>query len=378
MELASTGTSHRWVHTGFAQQLIFGDNVVDELGRFLRDAGMRRALLVSTAGRLESPDGKRLIAAAGDRIASTFADVSSHVPAPAVQAALRQVRRDAVDGIVSFGGGSCADLAKAVGFFHEQEQGVPGARYTDRPALPHVAVPTTYSGAELTPFFGMTDPQTRRKQGAGGPTCAPIAVFYDPTLTLSTPAKVSAETGMNALAHCVEILWSRTASPEAMAIAEAGIRIITSALPEVVAAPENLATRSSMLEGAALAGRCLQNGSMGVHHGLCQLLGGRTGVSHGLANAVVLPHAVRFNTPEVPEAISRLRQAMGLGADADAALAIERLVETLGLPTRLLDCGVTPDDLDSVARQSQGNGNIAANPRPVSEADARSILEDAY
>jgi len=372
------GQSRPWVHTGFAQQLIFGDHVVEQLGSFLRDAGIRRALLVSTAGRLASPDGQRLIGAAGDRIASTFADVSSHVPAPAVQAALRQVRRDAVDGVVSFGGGSCADLGKAVCFFHEQEQGIPGARYTDRPALPHVAVPTTYSGAELTPFFGMTDPQTRRKQGAGGPTCAPIAVFYDPTLTLSTPANVSAETGMNALAHCVEILWSRTATPEAVAIAEAGIRIIVSALPEVVARPDNLLARGRMLEAAALAGRCLQNGSMGVHHGLCQLLGGRTGVAHGLANAVILPHAIRYNAPEVPEAIVLLRQALGLAPDADAALAVERLVDGLGLPARLLDCGVTPDDLDSVARQSQGNGNIAANPRSVSEADARQILENAY
>ncbi len=365
-----------WTHTGYAQRLIFGEGAVAQMPAIFKEIGVRRAMLVTTPGRRASDDGERLVKALGGALASTFAEVSSHVPAPTVQAALRQVRRDAVDGIVSFGGGSCADLGKAVGFFLEQEQGVPGASYTDRPALPHVAVPTTYSGAELTPFFGMTDPHSRRKQGAGGPTCAPLAVVYDPALTLATPARVSAETGMNALAHCVEILWSRTATPEAMAIAEAGIRIIAEALPAVVADPSDLGARGRMLEGAALGGRCLQNGSMGIHHGLCQLLGGRTGIAHGLANAIVLPHAVRFNADAVPEAIDALRRA--LGGVADPARAIEDLTDRLGLPRGLSECGVLPDDLDAVARQSQGNGNIQANPKPVSEADARAVLEEAF
>src|SRR5204863_306211 len=106
------------------------------------------------------------------------------------------------------GGGSCMDLGKAVSYFLEQEAGTPGASYTDRPALLHVAVPTTYSGAELTPFFGVTDERTRAKSGGGGPTTAPVAVVYDPVLTLSTPARVSAETAMNALAHCVEVTYA--------------------------------------------------------------------------------------------------------------------------------------------------------------------------
>src|SRR5690606_27663582 len=134
------------------------------------------------------------------------------------------------DAVVSFGGGSCADLAKAVCYFDEQESGTPGASYADRPSLVHVSVPATYSGAELTPFFGMTDPQTRQKQGAGGPTIAPLAAVYDPELTLATPARVSAETGMNALAHCVEAAWSPTRTPEAEAIALAGAHRIYTAL----------------------------------------------------------------------------------------------------------------------------------------------------
>jgi maleylacetate reductase len=368
-----------WTHTGFAQQLVFGPGAIKSLPGLLRAVGARRVLLVTTEGRLASEDGGRLVTTLGSVLASTFAEVSSHVPAPAVQAALRQARRDGIDGIVSFGGGSCADLGKAVNFFTEQEQGAPGASFADRPVLAHLAVPTTYSGAELTPFFGMTDPATRQKQGAGGPTSAPIAAVYDPELTLSTPARVSAETGMNALAHCVEIVWSPSATPEAVAIGVAGAAQIHQALPRVIDAPDDLDARSAMLEGAALAGRSLQNGSMGIHHGLAQLVGGRTGIPHGLANAVILPHAIAYNADAVPGALDRLAAAMGVdGGGAALAEAVTALLVRLGLPVRLADCGVVEEDLDAVARLSQQSGPVRANPKPVTESDARAVLAAAY
>ncbi len=365
-----------WTHTGYAQQIVFGAGSLRRLPEILRLIGIRRALLVTTPGRAASEDGRRLVALIGRSLASTFAEVTPHVPAPLVQQAVLQARRDAIDGIVSFGGGSCADLGKAVNWFAEQEQGTPGATWTDRPVLPHVSVPTTYSGAELTPFFGMTDPSARQKRGAGGPTSAPVAAIHDPELTLGTPARVSAETGLNALAHCVEIVWSPSRTPEAEAIGLAGAARIVAALPRVVDAPADLAARTEMLEGAALAGRCLQNGTMGVHHGLAQLVGGRTGIPHGLANAIILPHAIRYNSPAVPEAVRRI--GVAIGAPDDPANAVAELVTRLGLPSRLSDAGVAEDDLDAVARLSQSNGSVAANPRPVSESEARELLAQAW
>ncbi len=364
-----------WTHTGYAQQLVFEAGAVAHLGELLRAVGARRAMLVTTAGRRASPEGARVAAALGSALASTFAEVESHVPAPLVQRAVVQARRDGVDAVVSFGGGSCADAGKAVCFFVEREAGTPGASWADRPALAHVAVPSTYSGAELTPFFGMTDPGTGRKSGAGGPTIAPLAAVYDPELTVSTPARVSAETGMNALAHCVEIVYSPRRTPESEALGLAGAARIMAALPLVVEAPGDLARRSAMLEGAVLGGRCLQNGSMGVHHGLAQLVGGRTGIAHGLANAVLLAHALRFNAEAVPDEVRRLGAAIGTD---DPAGAIAALVAGLGLPTKLGDCGVTHGDVEVVARLSQSNANVAANPRPVSEGDARAILTAAF
>ncbi|MFL6204705.1 MAG: iron-containing alcohol dehydrogenase family protein [Acidimicrobiales bacterium] len=363
-----------WTHTALAQQLVFGAGSLDRLPAVLKGIGARRAMLVTTAGRLASPDGERVVQLLGRSLETTFAEVESHVPVPLVHQAVLQARRDAVDAVVSFGGGSCADLGKAVCFFVEQEAGMPGATHLDRPVLPHVSIPTTYSGAELTPFFGMTDPATRQKQGAGGPTSSPVVAIYDPDLTASTPPRVLAETGMNALAHCVEAAYSPHRTPEAEAIALAGARTIHSALPAVVIDPANALARSAMLEGAAMAGRCLLNAGMGVHHGLAQLVGGRTGIPHGLANAILLTHAIAFNVPAATDEVARLSAALG----DDAAAAVDTLRAGIGLPGRLSEVGVEEGDLAAIARLSQSNANVGRNPRPVSEADALAILQAAY
>lgn len=365
-----------WTHTGFAQRVVFGAGSASRVGDVVKEIGARRVLLVTTKGRLESDAGQRIARALGRSLASTFDGVTSHVPTTAVRAAVQAARMDGVDAVVSFGGGSCADLGKAVCFFTEQEAGTPGISYLDRPVLPHVSIPTTYSGAELTPFFGMTDEATHRKTGAGGPTIAPVAAIYDPELTLDTPVDVSAQTGMNALAHGVEAAYSPTRTPEAEALALACIRRVAASLPLVVDDPVSLAARTAMLEGAVLGGRCLQNATMGVHHGLSQLLGGRTGIPHGLANALVLSHAVRFNADAVPDEVARI--GMAFGDEFDPAGAIDRLRERLGLPAGLSDVGVDDDDIDAVVRQVSGNPNISNNPKPVSEDDARAILEAAF
>lgn len=361
-----------FIHTGYAQRVHFGPGALNRVAEVVRETGARRLLLVTTAGRAASDDGDRLVRLLGRSVVATFAEVRSHVPTGDVQAAVALGRGEGIDGVVSFGGGSCADLGKAVCYLLEQAAGVPGASYVDRPAVAHVAIPTTYSGAELTPFFGMTDEATRTKTGGGGPTIAPLAALYDPEVTLSTPAGVSAETGMNAIAHGVEVAWSPSRSAEAEALGLACIAAAAEALPRVVDDPGDLAARTDMLAAALLGGRALQNASMGVHHGLAQLLGGRTGIAHGLANAMVLPHAMRFNADVVPRESHRIGAAFGDPDDAAGAAA--RLVERLGLPSGLRACGVTDEDVAVVARMAEGNRNVAANPRPVGEADALAIL----
>jgi maleylacetate reductase len=365
-----------FTHTGYAQRIHFGPGSLDAVDDVVKQTGARRVLIVSTEGRLASEAGKRLVQRLGRAVAGVFAGVTSHVPATAVQAAVGEARNAQIDGLVSFGGGSCADLGKAVCWFLEREAGTPGASYVDRPVVAHVSVPTTYSGAELTPFFGMTDPVAGRKTGGGGPTIAPLGAVYDPVLTLETPPRISAETGMNALAHGIECAYSSKRTPEAEALALECIRRIAASLPSVVRDPFDIDARTRMLQGAMLGGRCLQNASMGVHHALAQLVGGRTGIPHGLANAVLLAHALRFTMEAVPEEAARIGEA--LGDPEDPAGAVDRLREQLELPGSLGDCGVTLEDLEAVVRMVAGHPTIANNPRPVSDDDARAILAAAY
>ena len=365
----------RWTHTAYTQRLYFGAGTIDRVGDIVKEIGGRRVMLVTTPGRLASSSGEQIVQRTGRALVSVFDGVRSHVPTTAVQAAVALAKADGVDTIVSFGGGSCADLGKAVCYFVEQESGTPGASYADRPALPHVTITTTYSGAELTPFFGMTDEAAGRKTGAGSPTITPVAAIYDPAATLDTPPRVSAETGMNALAHGVECAYSPKRTPEADAIALAAIELIAGALPRVVERPDDLVARTDMLAGAALGGRCLQNATMGVHHGLAQLVGGRTGMPHGLANALILAHAIRFNAGAVPRELARIGAA--LGEPDDPAGAVDRLRARIGLPARLGECGMDEEDLEAVERLSAGNGNLANNPRRVDDDDVRAILRAA-
>lgn len=371
-----------WAHTGYAQRVHFGAGVADRVGEVCRELGIDRVLVVTTEGRRSSDAGQRLVQVLDAAVESVvvFAGVRSHVPVAAVDDAAAAARASGADGIVSFGGGSCADLGKAVCHAAERaaaaERGVgaAGPTYADRPALPHVSVPTTYSGAELTPFYGTTGADGH-KRGSGGPMLAPRAAVYDPVVTLATPARVSAETGMNALAHGVECAYSPTRSPEAEAVALACIERVAAALPAVVDDPGDLEARTAMLVGAVLGGRCLQNAGMGVHHGLSQILGGRTGLPHGLVNALILPHAMAFNEAAAADAARRIGAA--LGDPAGPAGALDRLRARVGLPATLAECGVTAADVEAVALLSPENGNVAANVRPVSVDDARAILTAA-
>ncbi len=362
-----------WTHLSYAQRLRFGCGAIADAGREAGELGAQRMLLITTQRGRDSAAGRRLRECLGATLVSVFDGARPHVPDSVVRGALRQLRDERIDGIASLGGGSCSDLGKAVCYYAEQERGGLGKTCFDRPAIPHVTVPTTYSGAELTPFFGVTDEAARRKSGAGAPTIAPAAVIYDPEATLDLPPRASAETGMNALAHCVEVAWSPTRTVEAEAIALAGAAQIHRWLPQVVERPHDLEARTAMLGAALLAGRCLQNASMGVHHGLAQMIGGRTGIAHGLANAVILAHATRFNADAVPEAIARLAAAFGR-EDGDAARAIDELRERVGLPARLSQCGVSAEDIEAVAKLSPSNATIAKNPKRVSVDEARSIL----
>lgn len=368
--------TERWIHTGYAQRLQLGPGEVGALGEVVRELGLRHLLLVTSAGRYESPEVQRLVEQLGRFLAEPFAAALPHVPTSVVQHALRQARRDAVDGIVSFGGGSCIDLGKALAFFAEREAGAPGASFADRPMLPHIAIPTTFAGAETTPFFTMLDERSGTITGGGGPTIAPMVVLHDPELTRSVPCDVAATTAMAALAHAVEAAWAEEVSPEAEAVALAALTLLATSLPQVVDDPVDDDPRARLATAAALAGRARQNASMGAQHGLAQLVCGRRRIPYGLAHAFLLPPVLRFNADVAPAAAARIGQA--LGQPDDPARAVEQLRLRVGITGGLARAGVTEDDLDAIARAAPRHPDVQANPRPLGELDARALLEAAW
>lgn len=364
-----------WTHTTPPQQIRFGVSVDRGFRALFKEAGVRRALLVTSTGRQGSAAGEALTSGLGRALVSTFAGAEPHLPATIVQAAVRQAKSDQVDAIVSLGGGSVVDLGKAVSFFMEQEAGLPGASFADRPALVHIAVPTTFTGSPYTPWFAMTDPSARHKGIGGGPTSAPRWVLLDPSVIGDMPADVVAGTGLAALTHAVEAVLSSERSPESEVLAAAAAGRLLGSLPSTLEDPTDENARSSMISGAVLAGRALQNSRPGLVQGLADLLGGRTGIAHGTACALLLTPVLRFCSDFADERMAQLGGAMGT---EDPVGAIAELVAATPLPSGLFDCGVGDDDIEAVARMSQSNPFVQSSLRPAGEADAKALLEDAF
>jgi maleylacetate reductase len=261
------------------------------------------------------------------------------------------------DVLLPVGGGSAIDLAKAV----SAESG-----------LPVVSVPTTYSGAEWTDFFGVRDPERRLHGGGAGARVA--GIVYDPGLTLDLPRAESVGTALNALAHCAEALYVRGRNDHGDREALAGAALIGEWLPRVVDAPADLDARRELLRGAMHAGAALGAAGLALGHALAQALGGRYGLPHGAMNALCLPPALRFNEPAVPDAIARFAGALGV---ADAAARVEELAR-LGPFGRLRDFGVPEGDLGEVAAIAAGRPGARANPRPVTPDDALALLRSIW
>ena len=344
----------RFTYAGTSPRVVFGAGAVARLAEEIDRLGAKRALLLVTPGR--SASVRTLLAGLGERLAGIYDRAAMHVPVEIAVDARRVAEELRADCCIAWGGGSTIGLGKAIALTS---------------GLPVIAVPTTYSGSEMTAVVGMTEGGIKKTQR--DPRMLPKTVVYDPELTLGLPAATSAASGMNAIAHCVEALYAHDANPVSMLLAEEGIRALANALPRVVAAPADLDARTEALYGAWLAGSSFATTSLGLHHKLCHVLGGTFNLPHAETHSIVLPHAVRYNRDAAPDAMRRIARALGAH---DAAVALYELEAKLGLRMKLAEIGMPEDGLARAARLA--TESPYPNPRPPVYEHVLELLRDAY
>ena len=351
------------------------DEVASQLGRLRR----KRAYVVTGSGLASGRVGQTIRNALGPMMVGMFSGARPHVPVETAEQVANEARSLNADVLIGLGGGSPIGTAKAA-----------VSRLADGATAGDVrwivaAIPTTYSGSEVTPVFGTTDVARGRKEVVRNPGIRPRLVLYDPELAIDTPPDLTAGTGINALAHCVEGLYSSDAGDEERAMAVQAATLLVEHLPKAFARPDELAHRYHLFEGSMLAGLVLARAGMGVHHGLCHVLGGRYNAPHGVLNAIMLPHAMRFNLPVAGPTYAQLAPVFGLKA-ADSprtgeavCRAVTDFIRQFRLPQRLREIGIPKTDLPAVAADALQSQSVRRNPRPLRDArDALQILEAAW
>lgn len=373
----------------FPTPILFGPGAIRELPAHLARLGIRRPLVVTDPGLVETDAFHALTAVLGPAGCNQqwflFGQVHPNPVEDDVRLAARLMRESGCDGVIAFGGGSALDAGKAARLL-ALRPGFPLARFYEEPAdwsglAPLVAIPTTAgTGSEVGRSAVITLEATRRKAVLFHPALLARLVILDPELTLGLPPHLTAATGADALTHCIESFTCPVFHPMCDGIALEGLRLIVDALPRAFRDGRDLDARGRMLVAAAMGGVAFQK-DLGVVHSLAHPLSTLAGLHHGLANALCLVAGMKFCAARQPGLYRRVGLACGLDvlrcseAEADT-LTIEFVrgfLADLGLSGRLRDRGVRPDQLDALTEQACEDPCHRTNAVPVRRADLRAL-----
>ena len=339
-------------HTG-RTRILFGSGTVHELAAELARLGAQRALILTTPG--QAAVAFRIADQLGEKCVGLFPEAVMHTPVEVTDRAQAYLEQVGADAVVAVGGGSTTGLGKAL---------------ASRRGLPHLVLPTTYAGSEVTPVLGET--AEGEKTTRSSPEIQPDTVIYDVDLTLTLPWTVSLTSAVNAMAHAVEALYADTRTDDTDRKATDALTALSTGLRALHTDRHSVEARSELLYGAWLAGVSLGAVGMGLHHKLCHTLGGSFGLPHAPTHTVVLPYAMEYNQAAAPSAISAAAAALDV---RDGPSGLQHLVRSLDGPTDLAALGFANTDIPRAAVLA--TARPYPNPREVTEDEVSALLRRA-
>lgn len=375
-------------------RLIFGINSVERVGELARELPASKVLLVTDPGIVSAGHSARVhrfLEKAGLRV--TVFDQSDENPTTrCVDACLQIAKNSQIDAFVAVGGGSSLDTAKGCNFLLTnggRMQDYWGVNKASKPLLPLIAIPTTAgTGSECQSFALIADSDTHQKMACGDPKAAPRLAILDPVLTLSQPHRVTACTGIDAIAHVVETAVTKKRTALSLMYAHEGFKLTVPNLPRIFQNANDLEARGRMQLGAAFAGLAIENSMLGAAHSAANPLTAHYNIVHGQAVGMMLPYVVRFNAQDrdALRAYAELASAPEIACVSDgpekaldALIAhLESLLQLAGMPRSLAECGVQSSMIPTLADEAARQWTATFNPRPIAARDFAALFQMAF
>ena len=375
-------------------RLVFGEGTVVQIGAIAKELGGRRVLLVTDSGLVRAGHPQRVeesLRAAGLEVA-IYDKVHENPTTRDVDECLAVARTAEVNLLIGLGGGSSMDTAKGCNFLLTnggQMKDYWGVGKASKPMLPFVAIPTTAgTGSECQSAALIAEENTHQKMACLDPKAAARVAILDPQLTVSQPLRVTACTGVDAVAHAVETAVTTKRNPLSLMFSHEAFKLCVTSLPRVLSHPFDIEARGRMSLGAAFAGTAIETSMLGAAHSAANPLTAHFDVVHGEAVGLMLPHVVRFNAKvgasrrayaELASAPEIACVSEGEEQAVEALIArLELLLNLAGMPRSLAAAGVKRDAIPLLAREAAGQWTVPFNPRPATAADFERLYEAAF